>query len=203
VKIGAENRNKLVTAIVLMGIALLLVARMLFSSGPAPVPAVAVTTSTATTPPTPRTRLVPRGRTGARAGSGKVSAAPHSIDPTLRYDWLNASENTKYEGNGRNIFLAQAEIPQPQRNGTADAAKTPLPPPGPPPPPPINLKFYGFASKPGEPKKIFLSQGEDVFIAGEGEIVDRRYKVLHISPMSVEIEDVLNNNRQSIPLTQG
>ena len=25
----------------------------------------------------------------------------------------------------------------------------------------------------------------------------------HITPVSVEVEDVLNNNRQSIPLTQG
>jgi len=48
-----------------------------------------------------------------------------------------------------------------------------------------------------------LSQGDDVFIAAEGDIVDRRYKVLRISPMAVEVEDVLNNNRQSIPLTQG
>jgi len=39
-----------------------------------------------------------------------------------------------------------------------------------PPPPPINLKFFGFANKPGEAKKIFLSQGEDVFIAGEGDM---------------------------------
>jgi hypothetical protein len=65
------------------------------------------------------------------------------------------------------------------------------------------LKFFGFANKPGEPKKVFLSQGEDVFIAVEGDIVDRRYKVIHIAPTSVEVEDVLYNNRQSIPLTQG
>ena len=67
------------------------------------------------------------------------------------------------------------------------------------------LKFFGFANKPGEPKKVFLSQGEDVFIAGEGEIVDRRYRILRIitNPASVEVEDVLNNNRQTIPLTQG
>jgi len=65
------------------------------------------------------------------------------------------------------------------------------------------LKFFGFANKPGEPRKIFLSQGEDVFIAGEGEIVNRRYKVVRISPNSVEIEDVLNNNKQTIPLTEG
>jgi hypothetical protein len=78
-----------------------------------------------------------------------------------------------------------------------------VPPPALPPPPPINLKFFGFASKPGEPKKIFLSQGEDIFIAAEGDIVNRRYRILHISPAAVDIEDVLNNNRQSIPLTQG
>jgi hypothetical protein len=76
-------------------------------------------------------------------------------------------------------------------------------PPPPPPPPPINLKFFGFASKPGESKKVFLSEGEDVFIAAEGEVVNRHYKVLRISPTSVEIEDVLNNNRQNIPLTLG
>src|SRR5439155_981691 len=69
--------------------------------------------------------------------------------------------------------------------------------------PAITLKFFGFANKPGEPKRVFLSQGDDVFIAAEGDIVDRRYKVLRISPMAVEVEDVLNNNRQSIPLTQG
>jgi hypothetical protein len=202
VKVGAENRNKLIAAIVLMGLAIVLLARMLFSSGPSPVTPSATTSSAVTTPAT-RTRVVPRGTGRGRASGRKLIAAPHSIDPTLRYDWLNASENTKYEGNGRNIFLAQAEIPKPITPATADKGPLATVPTGPPPPPPINLKFYGFASKPGEPKKIFLSQGEDVFIAGEGDIVDRRYKVVRINPMSVEIEDVLNNNRQSIPLNQG
>jgi hypothetical protein len=50
---------------------------------------------------------------------------------------------------------------------------------------------------------VFLSQGEDIFIAAEGDIVDRRYRVLRISPNAVDVEDVLNNNRQSLPLTQG
>jgi hypothetical protein len=72
--------------------------------------------------------------------------------------------------------------------------------------PPIPLKFFGFASQPGEPKKIFLetATGEDIWIAGEGEIVDRRYKVVHISNTSVEIQDVLNSGPpQTIQLTQG
>ena len=71
-------------------------------------------------------------------------------------------------------------------------------------PPPINLKFFGFANEPGEPKKIFLSQGDDVFIAAEGDIVNRRYKVMRISANSVEIQDVLGSGPpQNIPLTQG
>ena len=198
-KVGAENRNKLIFAVVLMGIAAMLLLRMFFS-GPSPVPAAASTA----TPAVPATRTVrtTRSRTPARATGRKAASAPHSIDPSLRYDWLDLSEKTKYQGNGRNIFLAQAEIPKPIAPAVPKREVAQVPQ-GPPPPPPINLKFYGFASGPGEPKKIFLSQGEDVFIAGEGEIVDRRYKVLHIGPMSVEIEDVLTNNRQSIPLTQG
>jgi hypothetical protein len=130
------------------------------------------------------------------------------LDPTLDLSLLTQSEEIKYAGNGRNIFVAGsvATIPIPKKSGATDvdeqqAAIRPVP--AIPPPPPITLKFFGFANKPGEPKKIFLSQGEDVFIAGEGEIVNRRYRVLRISPNAVEMEDVINSNRQSIPLTQG
>jgi hypothetical protein len=80
---------------------------------------------------------------------------------------------------------------------------TEVAPPPPPPPPPIPLKFYGFANKPGQTKSIFLANGDDIFIGREGDIVNRRYKIIHIMPTQVEIEDVLNNNRQTIPLTQG
>ena len=130
------------------------------------------------------------------------------LDPTLDLNLLSRSEEIKYAGNGRNIFVAGsvAVIERPKGNGTDKAvvadAGIRQPPPV-PPPPPINLKFFGFANRPGETKKVFLSQGEDVFIAAEGDIVDRRYRVLHISSTAVDVEDVLNNHRQSLPLTQG
>ena len=130
------------------------------------------------------------------------------MDPTLDLNLLSRSEEIKYAGNGRNIFVAGsvAVIERPKGNGTDKAvvadAGIRQPPPV-PPPPPINLKFFGFANRPGETKKVFLSQGEDVFIAAEGDIVDRRYRVLHISSTAVDVEDVLNNHRQSLPLTQG
>jgi hypothetical protein len=197
VKVGAENRTKLFVAIGLMLVAVVVLLFNLGSSAPKAATVVPPQTTLTTAAPA---RPAATGKTRGK----KVSTAARSLDPTLRYDWLKASEDTKYEGTGRNIFMTQAEIPQPVAPVKTDeerAAESGPPPP--PPPPPINLKFFGFASKPGEAKKIFLSEGEDVFIAAEGEVVNRHYKVLRISPTSVEIEDVLNNNRQSIPLTAG
>jgi len=136
-----------------------------------------------------------------------------TLDPTLRLELLAASEQTEYHGSGRNIFVSQAEveIPRPGASPVTDQKKNGQVQDGPwtgppqiPAPPPIPLQFYGFASRPGEPKKIFLKLGEDVWMAGEGEIVDRRYKVVRISPTSVEIQDVLYSGpAQTIPLTQG
>jgi hypothetical protein len=96
-------------------------------------------------------------------------------------------------------------IPKPLGTGTAGKQDEKMfQVPAPPPPPPIPLKFFGFASRPGEPKKVFLIKGDDTFIAGEGEIVDRRYKVVKISPTSVDIQDVVGSGPpQSVPLTQG
>jgi hypothetical protein len=50
---------------------------------------------------------------------------------------------------------------------------------------------------------VFLSKGDDIFIAKEGQIIDRRYKIIKIGPNSIEVEDVLTNNRQTLPLTAG
>src|ERR1051326_7586322 len=83
-----------------------------------------------------------------------------TLDPRLRLDILAASQNRKYEA-GRNIFTMQA-LPAPtpiasvRDHGFIGPMPEPTPPP-PPPPPPITVKFYGFASKPGEPKRIFLA----------------------------------------------
>ncbi|HEX8817414.1 MAG TPA: hypothetical protein VF753_18105 [Terriglobales bacterium] len=200
-KLGAENRNKVIAAGALGALALILVLRAVISPGGASSPSTSVAASVPAASPVP----------AAKRNSAKIkpqlkhTGPPRSLDPELRYDWLKASEDMNYNGDGRNIFSAQAPIPKPVAPGVTDAQKAEedTGPPPPPPPPPINLKFFGFASRPGEPKKVFLSQGEDVFIASEGEIVNRRYKIVRIQPMSVEVEDEMNNHRQSIPLTQG
>jgi hypothetical protein len=204
VKLGTENRNKTIAAAVLGGLAVVALAYQFISiwSGGGPAPQAAANVPAVSVPATrPSSRTASR-RTPA-ATAGKKSAPVPSLDPTLKLNLLASTENTKYTGNGRNIFRAEEDIPKPVAPVVTDEAKKDNLPPPPPPPPPINLKFFGFASKPGEAKRIFLSKGEDVFIAGEGDIVDRRYKVLQIGPASVTIQDVLTNNTQQIPLTQG
>ena len=195
-KLGAENRTKLITAMVLMVVAVLLIARFLFSGGES------APSSAAAAPGVAAPQPGPGGRNLVKGGK-RVVAGPRSLDPTLRYDWLNASEETKYEGKGRNIFRAEIDIPKVSAPVVTDAHPTPQQPVGPPPPPPINLKFFGYSNRSGEARKVFLEKGDDIFVAREGDIIDRRYRILRITPNAVEVEDVLNNNRQSIPLSQG
>lgn len=191
-RLGAENRTKTAIALVLGILALLFFARMIYLSSQPPQVAA---DSPAQAPP----------RAPRRGIAGAPEPLTPTLDPTLRLGLLAASEQTEYKGSGRNIFDKYTPPPPPVDVRSKNTGPPPLVCPGDPrcPPPPINLKFFGFASRPGEPKKVFLSSGEDIFIAGEGEIVNRRYKVLRIGVNSVEIEDVLSNHRQSIPLTQG
>jgi len=193
-KVGAEDRTKVILLGVLVVGAVISVGYMFSSLGSGPVRVAPTPVSPGTAAAPPVHRLPARGPA--------IAAVSSSLDPELRLKLLESSEGTKYEGTGRNIFVPALEpIPHP----LAPAVTKNQPPPGPPlppPPPPINLKFFGFASHAGEPKRIFLEQGDEVFIGAEGDIVDRRYKIVRINPTSVEIEDVLNNNRQTIPLTQ-
>jgi hypothetical protein len=207
VKVGAENRTKLIAAVALGVVAVGLAATRFsgyFGGGSSDV-----TTSAATRVPSAadlsNQPSRPASRNSKTQSAGKKPSGPASLDPTLHLDLLKASEDTKYEGAGRNIFRVFVEPPpKPIQNPVLDHKVADNTPPPPPPPPPSNLRFYGFAtSRPDGAKRIFLSKNEDVFIASEGDIVDRRYKVVRISPNAVEILDVLSNNRENIPLTQG
>lgn len=200
-ELGAKDRKKTIWAIVLGVLAVALVAYEFSpsSSSNFTAPGAATASSASGLPARP----MPHRASGP--GASKRSHAANNLDPTLRLDLLASSEQTKYAGSGRNIFVSQAQdIPQPKGTGVTDNRTAIYAPPPVQAPPPINLKFFGFANEPGEPKKIFLSQGDDVFIAAEGDIVNRRYKVMRISPNSVEIQDVLGSGPpQNIPLTQG
>ncbi len=73
-------------------------------------------------------------------------------------------------------------------------------PTGPPPPPPIDLKFFGTATSKNGARQAFLLHGEDVFVASPGDVVQRRYRIVTVNANSIVVEDLTNNNRQTLPL---
>lgn len=202
-KLGFENRKQITWAIVLGVLAVIVCAYELIPLiwGPSSPDTSAQAASPVVSRPV-------ASKPGAK-GSAKTAKNPanENLDPTLRLDLLASSEKAEYKGLGRNIFISQreeVEIPKPVAPVATEQQEQAYVPPQPQPPPPIPLKFYGFANSPGEPRKVFLKNGEDVFVAGEGEIVDRRYKVVRITATSVEIQDmVYSGPAQIIALTQG
>ncbi len=128
------------------------------------------------------------------------------LDPTLKMGPMLVTEALVYSGSGRNIFSAtsvQAPMPIPKAIAPARPVQRVMPvqqPTGPPPPPPIDLKFFGTATSANGHRRAFLLHGEDVFLASDGDVVQRRYRVVSIAANSIVIEDMTNNNRQTLPL---
>jgi hypothetical protein len=209
-KVGNEDKKKVYLASALGAVMLILLVRFLWQTfGPSPSAAPAPAPPTVVTAPRPAT-----GPSGSEVAQENATASPYahqaskigglaSLDPTLHPEIMRQAESLEYTGNGRNIFSqfsAPPEIPKPIapiRQAHVDTG-----PPPPPPPPPINLGFYGYAAEKTGQKQVFLLHGDDIFIASEGDVVDRRYRVVKIGTASVQVEDIPYHNTQTLPLRQ-
>ncbi|MGC2621423.1 MAG: hypothetical protein WA414_20430 [Acidobacteriaceae bacterium] len=204
-KTGFENKRNVVTLAVL-GVILLVAAGYfvdkVFVGGPAPTPVPHASTEE----PQPAAENAGTAShsesTNGHAAKKAVSLA--TLDPTLHPELMAGAESLVYAGDGRNIFSMSSapekieKVAGPVRNVPNMVAKGPT---GPPPPPAIDLTFFGYESG-GGTKKAFLLHGDDVFIASEGDVVDHHYKVVKISPLSIQVTDLLYNNTQTLPLSQ-
>jgi hypothetical protein len=137
---------------------------------------------------------------------------PATIDPTLRLDLLAKVQEVTVRGGERNLFqFGSAPLPKtpepkiipktPPVTAPSVPGATPSEPVK-PPPPPIPLKFYGYSqARPGE-KRAFFLDGEDIVVAREGEMVNRRYKIVRIGVNQVVVEDVQYSNQQTLRLEE-
>ncbi len=201
-KIGTEDKKKLRLGIVAgcFGlIALGVIYNELFGGPSAPPPA-----------PAPVVAAAPAA-SGKSNGSAaqKLGTTAAQLDPTLHMEAMLATESLVYRGSGRNIFAAGAEplavkaIAVVQPKFPARPTSTPVSLPvntGPPPPPPIQLKFFGTATAANGSRRAFLLNGDDVFLASPGDVVERKYRVVSIALNSILVEDIPNNNKQTLPL---
>ncbi len=155
---------------------------------------------------------------------------PSTIDPNLRLDLLTKVRSVEVGTASRNLFAyGAAPPPQPPPGvgnvgpihpkpqgpgGPGTEANAGGGPPQPPPPPPITLKYYGYtAQRSSGHKRAFFSEGNcaadapptsqcDIFVAAEGDLILKRYKVIRISASSAEVEDTQFNHKQPLPITQ-
>jgi hypothetical protein len=196
-KIGTEDKKKVYLAGGLILLMVVLLGRFLWQTfGPSPGPAAPAAPVVVTAPQSTAAPSAP-GRAAAKVGG--LAA----LDPTLHPELMKQAESLEYTGNGRNIFSqfsAPPVIPKPVASIRQEPVQTGPPPP--PPPPPINLGFYGYATEKSGGKQVFLLHGDDIFIASEGDVVDRRYRVVKIGAFSVQVEDIPYHNTQSLPLRQ-
>lgn len=205
-KIGAEDKKKVIAAGILgIGVIVALVYALTFifggSSASAPPPPPA---QTATARPAPQPPAAAPAPAAGEHPAVKISGNEASLDPTLHPEWMAQAESLEYSGTGRNIFSQFSAPPKIEEVKAPVRPSAPVAqaPQGPPPPPPIDLKFFGYEAHKDGSRKAFLLHGDDVFIASEGDVVDHRYKVLKIAPLSVQVEDLPYQNTQPVPLTQ-
>ncbi len=199
-QVGTDDRKKLMFAVafgVLAVGSLIYTLRDSFGGSDTPPPAAPVVT---TGRPVATTTVSPAATATARI-------TPSKLDPALHPEGMLLTESLVYAGSGRNIFLAgsapapaiAAVIPKPITTARY-VAPTPVAT-GPLPPPPIDLRFFGTATRKDGTRQAFLLHGEDVFVAGTGDVVTRRYKIGAISATSVEVTDMTNNNMQRLPMS--
>jgi len=145
---------------------------------------------------------------------------PATIDPALRLDLLAKLQQVKFEGGHRSLFefsqprppkTPEVKIaPRPGRPGSlpviTPVAGGPKPngaAPVKPPPPPITFKYFGFINpSKGGAKRAFFLDGEDIFVAGEGEVFKQHYKVVRIGVSSAVVEDTQHQHQQTLALEE-
>ena len=201
-RLGKEDKKKLILAGVLGFFALFAIYYLydtLFGG----------TTSTAPPPPVIVSAPAPGGK-----AAEKIATTSGQLDPTLHMEAMQVTESLVYSGSGRNIFAAGPPPAPPVQKVVAPIApprpNLPVIAQGPPPPPPtcppvcapINLKFFGTSTSASGVRRAFLLQGDDVFLAAAGDVVQRRYRVVSVAANSIVIEDMPNTNKQTLPLLQ-
>ena len=126
---------------------------------------------------------------------------PMSVEnPSLRMDKLERIRKLEYNGSKRSIFTAQLPPPPAPVIPKVDPSKLP-----PPPEPPLTLpvKFFGYATDPSSGRKrAFFTNGEEVFILSEGEMLQNRFRLLRIGNATADFEELMTGKRATLPLEQ-
>jgi hypothetical protein len=141
---------------------------------------------------------------------------PLNVDnPTLRMYEVERARKAEYKSSGRNIFSYIAATPAVAHPHVSDPVilKMPcgiesgpcLPPPPEPPKLPPNIKYFGFGVVPnGTSRRAFFhdTNGDQVYVVAEGEVLLNRYRILRIGNQSLEFEEISTGRMGTAPLEE-
>ena len=146
--------------------------------------------------------------TATSAQYGEMSYKPLAVEnPALQRDKQSASQKTEYKGSGRDLFSEIAPPPLQEVRQAAVTSHAPvgpqIPPPPPPPTLPGNMKFFGYGTIPnGTAKRAFLTDGDNVYIVGEGDTLLGKYRVTKIGNANLDFEEIASGRHGSTQLTE-
>jgi hypothetical protein len=67
--------------------------------------------------------------------------------------------------------------------------------------PQISLRFFGLALMLNQPPKALLGEGDSIFVTKEGDIVNRRYRILRIDSNFLLFEDLIEKSVHELALS--
>jgi hypothetical protein len=118
---------------------------------------------------------------------------------------MEAAQKTEYHSLGRNPFSEVApakDKPQPTKVASGPVGPPVLPPPPPPMLPP-NMKFFGYGTIPnGTLRRAFLSDGDEVYIVGEGDTLLGRFRIVKISNANLEFEEIATGRHNTVTMQE-
>ena len=148
-------------------------------------------------------------------GRGQTSYTPRVVtadtrfqpldvrEPQLRVDLLAKLQKLEYTGSHRNIFVA--EPPPPPKAQVEAAAARFVGPQEPPPPPPVQVpgELFGYASEPSSGRRVaFFTEGDDVIVVAEGATFLSRFRLIHVTDSSADVEEISSGRHAIVPMVQ-
>ncbi|MBM3801876.1 MAG: hypothetical protein FJW26_06110 [Acidimicrobiia bacterium] len=149
-----------------------------------------------------------------RKSAVKKEISFRDIDPSIHLEKLEEFDPGS-PLNTRNMFsvevarernMAAGSVrpgsgPGPSGAGVPGSQATPLSRPAATPMVIINLKFFGTKTDVRhKSRQGFFADGDEVYLASEGELVANRYRILRIGDTSAEIEELSSKTRRQISL---
>jgi hypothetical protein len=127
---------------------------------------------------------------------------PIGVDnPQLHNDAVEKARKTDYKSAGRNIFSRQLPPPPLPKHSVPDTKQpdiqtakmitspTPIVSS-------LPVKFFGYGTVPNSmSRRAFFTDGEEVYIVGEGELLLNRFRILRIGNANLEYEEISSGLR--------